>query len=117
MTHSLAACTLCTCDTRDNIACILCKSISNVDIENTKIVIKPGDIIKYKDHFDVKKICYGTISSLKPIENEPTLARIHIMYDRSLTVNESICLVYSFNPKGSTVDNAILKFLPNLQYS
>ena len=39
--------TLCQCNSRDKIACNMCKHISNDDIESNKIIIKPGDIIKY----------------------------------------------------------------------
>ena len=43
------------------------------------------------------------------------MARIHVSGDRSLTVNETICLVYSFCRTGPDVNDATLKIMPNLE--
>ena len=86
----------CKCDSYHNIAYVTCKAVSNEDIEDKQIVIKPGDIIKYRDHIDNRTIRFGTVSSIRAIEDHPSLARIHVMGDRPLTVMETICLVYIF---------------------
>ena len=81
-------------------------------IECRQIIIKPGDIIKYHDAFSIYKIRYGTIASINPIENNPETARIYVMGDRSLSIIDSICLVYSYNSESTRNNDPILRQMP-----
>ena len=57
----------CTCNAREKLACNTCMSISNMGVECTQIIIKPGDVVTYTGFDNIYKYHYGTIASLRRI--------------------------------------------------
>mgnify|MGYP003334291465 CR=1 FL=1 len=103
----------CQCNQHKMISCNTCKHISNDEIVSNKIIINPGDIIKYRDYINGRIYHYGTISCINKIQGCEDQAKIYIMDDRALSIFELIRLVLSYDSTITDPNKPVMKIMPD----